>query len=299
MRRPLPSPAALRAFDAAARHMSFKAAAEELGVTPTAISHRVRDLEAQLGIALFERRVRAVVLTEAGDRLAAATNQAFETLATAVDEVTEAERVITVTTTPAFATLWLVPRLLDFEVAEPDYTLRVETSTEPVDLMRTRSIDVAIRYGMAEPPPSGLVAIPLAQETVGAYGAPAYLAALKGFEATALIETIWRRPGLAPLGWEAWADAAGLANSALADRIRRFDQEHYAVQAALAGQGILLASDLLVADHVARGWLAPYRPEVKLGGHAYKALMTETRATSLKLRRFLQWSKALLRTPAA
>ena len=85
MRRTLPSLVALRAFDAAARHLSFKAAAEELGVTSTAISHRVRDLEGQLGVPLFERRVRAVALTEPGTRLAAATAQAFAGLAAAVD----------------------------------------------------------------------------------------------------------------------------------------------------------------------------------------------------------------------
>lgn len=298
MRRTLPSLVALRAFDAAARHLSFKAAAEELGVTSTAISHRVRDLEGQLGVALFERRVRAVALTEPGTRLAAATAQAFAGLAAAVDEVTDAERVITVTTTPAFAALWLVPKLPEFEVACPGYTLRLDTGTAPADLLRARSVDIAIRYASAGPPPSGLVAAPLAHERVAAYGSPAYLDGLTGFDAAVLIETRWRQPGLVPIDWPAWAHAAGLGRAGVADRTRHFDQEHHAVQAALAGQGLVLVSDLLVADHVTRGWLARYRPEVQLDGLGYTALMTEAQAGSARLRHFVGWLRKSLSVSA-
>jgi DNA-binding transcriptional LysR family regulator len=283
----MPSPSALRTFEAAARLGSFKEAARELAVTPTAVSHQIRALEEQLGITLFVRRIRAVELTDAGERLADATRGAFQQIALALEEIAAAESVLTVSTTPAFATLWLVPRIGGFELSNPGIRVQIDTTTTPVDLERDRRVDVAIRYGALEHP--RLRAQVLVTERVGVYAVPDYLRRLDRLEDAAFIETAWQRRGLAALSWSAWARAAGLDGEVVEARIRRFDQEHHAVQAALAGQGLLLVSSLLVADTVARGWLAPYRPEISITGMSYAALWAPAHASSRKIARFLAW----------
>ena len=132
----------------AARVGSFKEAARELGVTPTAISHQVRTLEEQLGVALFVRKTRTVVLTEEGKRLAASTLKGFQEIHEGLDALGSSSSRLTIATTPAFAALWLVPRVADLEARHRGFTVHVETSTEPVNLERDRRIDVAIRYGL-------------------------------------------------------------------------------------------------------------------------------------------------------
>ncbi|WP_373046220.1 LysR substrate-binding domain-containing protein [Vulgatibacter sp.] len=283
----MPSPSALRTFDAAARLASFKEAARELHVTPTAVSHQIRALEVQIGVALFVRRTRAVELTEAGARLASATRGAFQQIEDALETIVEAENVLTVSTTPAFAALWLVPRLAAFERRFPQLRVRIDAATTPVDLARDRRIDLAIRYGVP-----GQVRLPsrlLVEERLGAYGAPAYLEQLAGFDAAALLETEWQREGLPGRSWAMWAEAAGLSGGGLARRVRRFGDEHHAVQAALVGQGLFLGSELLVADVVARGWLVRYRPEVSIPGLAYTAVWGAAGVPSRKVERFVDW----------
>lgn len=281
-----PSINALRSFDAAARLGGFKAAASELGVSPTAVSHQIRGLEAQLGVALFERRTRRVVLTEAGRRLAESTLRAFRDLAEAVEELRAAAETLTLAATPAFAALWLAPRLGSFEARFPEIRVRVDSATERVDLERDRRIDLAIRYGAAEPRAARRLRI---QERFRVYGAPALLERSDDpLAAEALIATEWREPGLARIGWPAWLSAAG-APAAEPGRMRAFDQEHHVVQAGLAGQGLILVSDVLVSDLAARGWLVPLRPEVALEGLGYTVLTRAGRAESRKIDRFLAW----------
>ena len=282
----LPSASALRVFDAAARLGSFKAAAAELGVSPTAVSHRIRSLEDQLGLALFVRKTRKVELTEAGTTLAAATSAAFQRIGDALEELTLVERTLTVSATPTFAALWLVPRIDAFEARHPDIRVHVDTSTATVDLARDRRVDVAIRYGRGSYP--GFVAETLFTERVAAFGAPDYLERLPSFEAATLIDTRWRSAALPAITWSDWC--------ALAEETRRretpdrrFDQEQHVIQAGLAGQGLILVSTLLVEDLVARGWLRPYRPDISLPGLTYASVTTGARAGVLKVRRFLSW----------
>ena len=288
-----PSINALRSFDAAARLGSFKAAGEELGVSATAISHQIRGLEAQLGFALFERRTRQIILTEAGERLALSTIRAFRDLAEAVSDLREEGTKLTVTATPAFAALWLVPRLASFETRFPGIRVRVDSSTERVDLERDRRIDIAIRYGMAE---TAVQTHLVAKECFGAFAAPALLERNKDpFEAP-LIATEWRDTGLQEIEWGDWFSAAGMVQEHQ-DRIRRFDQEHHVVQAGLAGQGLILASDLLVDDLVARGWLVAVRPNISVPGFAYSVLTRKGRPANGKIDRFITWLRDTIVEP--
>ena len=282
----VPSPSALRTFEAAARLGSFKAAARELSVTPTAVSHQIRNLEEHLEIPLFIRRTRAVTLTESGQRLSEAVHQAFQQITMALEDVSAAETVLTVSTTPAFAALWLVPRLSRFEERHPRLRFQLVTSTTPTDLERDRVVDVAVRYGTGPYP--RLRAHSLADEAFGAYATPAYIERLERWEDAELIETAWQLPGFDDLSWDAWLGAAGLSRPAK-PRSRSFDQEHYVVQAGLASQGLVLASSLLVGDLVGRGWLEPYRPETRIAGRRYTALSLPSRASSRKVLSFLEW----------
>jgi len=280
----MPSLVSLRAFEAAARHGSFKDAASELSVTPTAVSHHIRGLEQALEVQLFTRDTRAVHLTDAGHRLAARLSAAFTEIADALDEVRATEHDLTVATTPAFAALWLVPRLQALQLAHPELRLRLDTGTAPVDLRRDRRVDLAIRYGGGDSP---LAVRRFAPERIGLYGAPDLVARLGGhIQGTTLLATDWTRPGLAPLTPDAWLAAAGSDDR---PPIRRFDQEHHAAQCAIAGQGLALLSDVLTADLTARGLLAPFRPDVQLSGHSYTILCVPERVRVRKIARFIAW----------
>jgi DNA-binding transcriptional LysR family regulator len=287
----MPSPSALRTFDAAARCGSFKAAAEELAVTPTSVSHQVKALETQLGVSLFERRTRKVELTAAGLRLAEATGEAFHGIALALEDIAVVETELSISTTPAFAALWLMPRLHLFEAQDAGFRVRLETGTRPVDLVRERGFDVAIRYGL---PPSDekLSVHELASEGFAAFAAPAFLAKNVPFEEAPLIETRWRSAALSAAGWSQWAELAGLPDHGIERAVRRYDQEHYVVQAGMAGQGIVLVSDFLVQDHLREGWLEAYRPNVRLPGFRYSLICSKDRLGARKVRRFLTWIQA-------
>ena len=152
--RRLPPLHALRAFEAAARHLSFKAAAEELAVTPTAISHQVRLLEDTLGLRLFERRARCVELTQEGRELYPVLRDGFDRFAWAIAQL-RARRlrsVVTLSATVAFTARWLVPRAPSFHRANPRTDLRLHASDDPVDLRGARRTR---RSGMAPAPMRG------------------------------------------------------------------------------------------------------------------------------------------------
>lgn len=266
--RNLPPLTALRAFEAAARHRSFKRAAGELALTPTAISHQVRQLEDRLGLALFERRPRQVALTEAGRRLFPALRDGFDTMATAVDSLRAgaARPLITLTTTRAFATRWLLPRLAGFAAAAPDIDLHVHASDQLADLAAGR-VDLAVRYGagpwpdlQSEPLLRGRFA-PVCSPSLGVR-APSALAGQR------LIDFDWAVRDTQTPDWTRWWRAAGLRGTPPAPHLRFADETH-AIQAAIAGQGIALASLALVADEIAQQRLVvPFGP--MLDGHPFQ-----------------------------
>jgi LysR family transcriptional regulator, glycine cleavage system transcriptional activator len=280
----MPSLISLRAFEAAARLGSFKDAAEELSVTPTAVSHHIRGLEQALEVQLFVRRTRAVQLTDTGRRLSGRLAAAFTEISDALGEVHATEHDLTVTTTPAFAALWLVPRMEAFQAAHPGIRLRLDTATAPVDLARDRQIDVAIRYGVVEGP---LVARAFPRERIGLYGAPDLVSALGGrLDGATILSTVWEQPGLPPVSAETWIASAASDDS---PRLRHFEQEHHVVQCAIAGQGLALLSNVLVGDLVTGGLLTAFRPEIQVPGLSYGALCLPERVRVRKIARFIRW----------
>lgn len=176
MGRRLPPLNALRAFEAAARHLSFTKAAAELHVTQAAISHQVRQLEAHLGGKLFRRMTRQVALTDAGATLMPVVSDAFDRIAGAAVRVSRrrSDRQVTVSTTPVMGPRWLAPRLPRFWAAHPDIELRLHHSVDLVDF-DLDGIDIAIRYGAGPWP--GLVHEPIVAVTLSPVCAPGLLTA--------------------------------------------------------------------------------------------------------------------------
>jgi len=280
----MPSLISLRAFEAAARLGSFKQAAEELSVTPTAVSHHIRGLEEALDMQLFVRETRAVRLTDTGKQLAGRLTIAFAEISDALADVRVSEHALTVTTTPAFGALWLAPRLEDFQKAYPEITLRLETGTAPVDLMRDRRIDLAIRYGGGDGP---LLASTLPPERIGLFGSEKLVSEMHGrIDDATILCTEWEQPDLAPVRPDEWLQAAEFEGRTT---IRNFAQEHHVVQCAVAGQGLALLSNVLADDLVARGLLAPFRPDVTVPGRSYNILCLPERRRVRKIARFIEW----------
>lgn len=291
----LPSLATLRAFECAARHSSFKAAATELRVTPTAISHRVRALEEALGVQLFERRTRQVLLTPEGHALYPAIRDAFESMAHALDVVKQRRprRIAVLSSAVAFAARRLVPHAATFRDTYPGWDLRLHASNDVVDLASGEA-DAAVRYGRGDYP--GLVVEPLLSDGFAPVASPGLqIRTVEQLRSTTLIHFDWtrdadpRRPT-----WSLWAQRAGIAWLDT-DAGLTFSDEAQAIQATLAGQGAALLSTTLVADELASGALVqPFGPE--LDGYRYDFVYPERRilpAAVLVLRAWVRGAMGL------
>src|SRR5581483_9685493 len=289
MRR-LPPLSSLRAFEAAARQESFKRAAAELGVTPTAISHQIRQLEADLGVALFTRETRRVVLAEKGRALYPALREALDRMAAAVDDVRRrpVRRIATLSATVAFTAKLLVPRAARFRALNPGWDLRLHASDDPVDLPAGEA-DAAIRYGLG--PYWGLDAVPLFTDEFAPICSP-HLAVSRTadlLQAT-LIHVDWRSGTLkhSVPTWTRWAEKAGLKGLDSEGGIS-FNDESSAIQAAIGGQGVALLSLTLVAAELASGSLVqPFGPRLEgLGYHFVFPPGAATRPAVSVLQRWL------------
>ena len=282
----MPSLAALRAFDTAARLGSFKAAANTLNVSATAISHHIRGLESQIGVVLFVRGTRQVSLTDAGRKLADATSASFSRIEAALDALRTSENTLTVSTTPAFAALWLAPRIESFEARHQNIGIRLISSTELTDLRRDQTVDVVIRYGVESDKEQDTMLV--AKESIRAFGSRDYVERLAKLSEAQFVNTRWVSGALEPVTWQDWCEAAGEKPVAKA-RIREFHQEYEVLQAGLSGQGLILLSDVLAQDMVTRRWLAPYRPDIRLRGFTYRAIVNPQKSEARKVKYFLSW----------
>jgi len=290
MRR-LPPLHALRAFEAAARHLHFARAAEELGLTPTAISHQVRQLEAILGVRLFRRSPRPISLTAEGAALYPAMRDALDRMAAAVDALPTARdsRPLAVSVTVAFASRWLMPRLPRMR-RETGLEVAVEADDGPADL-HGEAVDLAIRY--AEIPGGGGTWIRLFEDRmlpvchprlVAGRAAPLDPIAIAGLP---LVQYRWKTRSEAAPTWARWFVAAGLPDAA-APSVQAFSEEVHAIDAALAGQGAVLASDLLVAQALADRTLTALSP-VALPGQTYWGVFLDANPRASDLLRMLNW----------
>ncbi len=256
----LPPLTALRAFEAAARHMSFAKAAEELNVTPAALSYQIKALEADLGQPVFRRLNRAVELTEAGRALAPGASDAFLTLSSAWRSTKRLNDtgVLTVTAGPAFTAKWLAPRMYDFAQAHPDIELRFNASLRVADFERDE-VDCAIRFGVDVS--EALYAEPLNQEWLTPMMAPEIARAIKTPQDLAQ-GTLIHDDSIAFLktacDWAAWCRALELKVDT--SHGPRFSQADHALDAAISGAGVVLGRITLAASALEAGQLvAPFQ----------------------------------------
>lgn len=263
--RRLPPLTALQAFEAAARHLSFKRAAAELSLTPTAISHQVRRLEERLGVRLFVRGTRRVDLTPAGQALYPALRQGFDAMAAALEAVNPRTRPrsVVVSTTMAFAARWLLPRLERFATVRPDIALQLHTSDTPVDL-QGGAAQLAIRYGTGQA--AGLESVQLLPSRFAPVCAPGLrVRSPDDLARVPLIGFHWLRREPSTPDWPLWFERAGFAAR---PRQLEFSDEVNAIQAAVAGQGVALVNLAMVAGELSNGMLEqPFGPE--LPGHPF------------------------------
>ncbi|WP_110670821.1 LysR substrate-binding domain-containing protein [Salinicola halophilus] len=258
--RQLPSLSALRAFEAAARHLSAKRAAAELSVTPTAISHQIRQLEEHLGVALFIRQPRQLRLTVQGQELLTAASEAFDTLASAVARLHPVpERFnVTLSTIPAVAARWLLPRVSELRDAHPTLSLNLQISHHLVALDGVAA-DMAIRYGTGDWP--GLMAERLFDNTFVPACSPALgVRTPDDLHHATLIH--YEPPNYKGplLSWAAWQKLARVPALDVTGGLV-FSDETHTIAAALGGQGVALMSRTLIAEELADGRLIePFGP---------------------------------------
>jgi LysR family glycine cleavage system transcriptional activator len=285
----LPSLNGLRAFEAAARHMSFTRAAAELNVTQTAISHQIRRLEEQLGIPLFIRRNRALELTREARDYLPSIRSAFEDLhrATARLRRVDPEGPLTVSTTASLASKWLVPRVAAFQDANPGIEVRITTSAHLVNFRR-EEVDLAVRYGLGSW--LGLRADWLMAEHLFPVCSPALLSDANPLRVPEdLAHHTLLHTSISREDWQLWLTAAGLPREIATRRGLTFDQAFMAVQAAIEGLGVALGrSQFVEADMAAGRLVAPF--DVVLPQDAgYYVVAPEETADTPKIARFRDW----------
>lgn len=286
----LPSLNGLRAFEAAARHLSFTLAASELNVTQTAISHQIRRLEEELGIRLFIRQNRALALTpEARDYLPGV-RAAFNDLRLATDRLLrkDDDKVLTVSTLASLAAKWLLPRLTDFQEQHPGIDVRITTSTSLVDFHRD-NVDAAIRYGRGQWP--GLRADWLMADELFPVCSPSLL---RGDKPLRRPEDLRGYPLLHTSNansddWRLWLTAAGLPSDIARQPGITFDMIFMTIQAAIDGIGVAMGRTSYVQDDIAKGRLVvPFKIALPADAGFY-LVAPEGRREALKLAAFRQW----------
>lgn len=291
MSRRLPPLTALRAFEAAARHLSFARAADELHVTPAAISQQIKQLESALGSTLF-RRGKTLALSDAAMAALPLLSAAFDQLEKVSDQLRTGATTgpLVVSTPPAFAARWLVPRLEDFQKRYPDIEIRLLATRRLVDFA-LEDVDVAIRFGAG--PFKGLDAEPLMQESIIPVASPAVA---KNIQTAADLlrcnllndESHDWNPSFPD--WETWLLARGVAIDTPL-RIRHFGDANLSIQAAMSGLGVTLTWRSLVTDELNKKQL------VQLFGHSlatnqgYHLVTTTNRLQLPKVLAFREWMR--------
>ncbi|MBS0242853.1 MAG: LysR family transcriptional regulator [Proteobacteria bacterium] len=292
----LPPLVEIRAFEAAARHLSFKKAAAELGVTPTAISHQIRLLELHCGCSLFRRRPRPLALTEEGARLLPIFRDGLAAFADAIQSVrrTVDTQPLRITTTNAFASRWLVPRLPAWRRLRPDAPLDVIGTDGVIDL-QSGEADIAIRYAR-EAPVDGISELLLADRFFPVCSpalAHAGMTSAAALERKVLVHSYWSPSDDKAPTWKRWLSAA-------AERERRnvpelsamdhlsFREELHAIEAVISGQGIGLFSDVLVAAELASGALVKAL-DLSLPGYRFYIVHKVGHPRERLIRAFTDW----------
>ncbi len=291
MSRRLPSLNALRAFEAAARHLSFTKAAEELHVTQAAVSHQIKGLEEQLGLPLFRRLNRRLLLTDAGQAYLPALSEAFDGIAEATERLSAERRgsALKVSTLPSTAAKWLLPRLSRFREQHPDIDILVSAADALVDFRRD-DMDLAIRYGRGVYP--GLECLPLMPDEIFPVCSPGLLAdgpPLQRAEDLAHHTLLHDQTTEGEIqNWRTWFDLIGLTGVD-PGRGPGFSDSNLLLEAAAAGQGVALGRRSLALADLASGRLViPFGPIVP-SQNRYYIVYPPTKATLPALLAFRDW----------
>lgn len=299
----LPPLVELRAFDAAARHMSFTKAASELGVTPTAISHQIKLLERYCGQALFRRRPRPLTLTDAGARLFPAIRDGLETFEGAIVAVRRLgeERPLRVTATNAFASRWLVPRLPAWRKLHASVPLEVIGTDSVLDLGAGDG-DVAIRYATSRTgDPAGVAEVLLTDTFWPVYNpkllAPTRLKRPVDLAKHLLVHAYWAPGDRDPPTWRRWLNVARRKWSNVPEykdmQHLSFREESHAIEAVIGGQGVGLFSDVLVAKELAAGTLVKAF-NLSLPGYRFYVVRRPNHPREMQIRVFAAWIKSAI-----
>jgi LysR family glycine cleavage system transcriptional activator len=294
-RRRLPPLNAVRAFEAASRHASFQAAADELAVTPGAVAQQIKALEQWFGLALFRRLPsKGVALTPAGQRYAVAVSQLLDDLADATARLVGQDNanILTVSTVPSFASQWLIPRLGRFRQSNPGLDVRVIASSGLTDFSR-EDVDVVVRWGRGHYP--GLWSQLLLEETFFPVCSPALvnhpehpLRSVDDLKFHTLLHEDAEPLFAGSPDWQRWLAIAG-ATGIDARRGPRFTHTYMALQAAAAGQGVALVSSVLIGDDLTTGRLVrPFGPEVP-GPYNYHLACPPEALALPKVELFRRW----------
>lgn len=292
MRR-LPPLNSLRAFESAARWLSFSKAAEELFVTPAAISQQIKQLEAYLGVPLFHRMTRAVRLTDEARTVLPLITEGFDKLADAVEHLAQDHEtgVLTVSSAPTFAQKWLLPRLPDFSEKHPDIDLRLDASLLSRDFERD-GIDIGIRLGLGDYP--GLHAERVFGEQVSVVCSPELLTAEPPLKTPAdlqhflLLNVDWGQFGVPLPDWKMWLAAAGLEDLPVKHG-PTFTVENMAIVAAISGNGVALVSNHAVVEELKAGSLVrPFELALR-AGFSYWLVCPHENMRRGKVQAFCNW----------
>ncbi|WP_036191060.1 transcriptional regulator GcvA [Marinobacterium lacunae] len=291
---------AVQAFEAAARLSSFALAAEELFVTPSAISHQIKQLEEQFGVKLFHRVHRAVQLTDAGRRYAEEITAAFSRIDIASRELGRTGRsdILTVHSTPSFATQWLMPRLARFSSSQPDIDVRLNATYPLPDDLLLNGVDIDIRYGMRRLQPTGTMVLPFPPETIVPLCAPELAEGVHPIHTVSdLQHHTLIHSEVCLITWRDWLRQHRKVKLDIS-RGPRFDRSFMAISAAVDGMGVLLDSLLLVERELESGRLvAPFGVEgPKIQGYTFNVLKSQ--ADLPKIRAFQDWLFAELEQSA-
>lgn len=291
----LPSLNGLRAFEAAARHLSFTNAATELNVTQTAISHQIRRLEEELGVRLFIRQNRALTLTPEANEYLPGVRAAFNDLRFATDRLLrkDNENVLTVSTLASLAAKWLLPRLPAFQEAHPGIDVRITTSTALVDF-KTGDVDAAIRYGRGHWP--GLRADWLMADELFPVCSPALITGSKPLHCPEDLaqQTLLHTSAGYNDDWRLWLTAAGLPANISKRPGLTFDLILVTVQAAIDGLGVAMGRTSYVEADIAKGRLVvPFKIALPADAGFY-LVSPEARGDSPKHSAYRKWLVASL-----
>ena len=297
----LPSLNTLRAFEAVARHLNYRLAAEELSVSPAAVKQLVSKLEDTLGVVLLERRGRGLVLTAKGRSGCGDLNRAFQLMASAVENMlaNEQRKRLIISVEPSFATAWLVPRLEKFRISHPGVDVLIDSSMHIVDLERGAA-DLAIRFGAK--PADGLLGVRLFDEELCAFCSPALansqpnLRRLEDLEHVTLLhwdltQYEWASATRKWMGWKTWLSHTSVDHVTQNGSLH-FSDYNLALQAAIAGQGVILGSKPVLARLVDAGLLVdPFNTKVTTD-IGYDLVTTERAKLRPEVQYFINWIAA-------